>query len=97
MCGDEGLVPTSQSTLDDDGILYYKYFSGDEVIDENFEVPLTGLYQYKLFYCPATNPTKERPKSGEANFKMNGYIQFINPYGHLPGQYFFFLPVCIFA
>ncbi|KAF0982101.1 hypothetical protein FDP41_011962 [Naegleria fowleri] len=72
-------------------ILLYRSLTPDDEINENFEIAKTDFYVFLLHYCPPTETSVPNlPKT--VSFFLNGEVQFINPYGHLPGQYFFFMP-----
>ena len=89
----EGLEKNSAFPIYEESreILVYKTIEVDELFDESVEVPKSDMYEFYLQYCA--------PSSGEIpndlTFFLQGDIEFINPYGHLPGQYFFFMPVSI--
>ncbi|KAG2388173.1 hypothetical protein C9374_001023 [Naegleria lovaniensis] len=72
-------------------ILLYRSLTPDDDIDENFEISETDFYSFILHYCPPID-TSMPNLPNTVSFFLNGEVQFINPYGHLPGQYFFFMP-----
>jgi hypothetical protein len=63
----------------------------NELIEQSIIINKTNFYQMYLIKCPSSNSNSNL--NNEINLKWNGKIEFNNPYGGLPGEFFFYLPV----
>ncbi|KAL9645542.1 hypothetical protein ABK040_000606 [Willaertia magna] len=63
-------------------------FDESLIIKDDILITQTDLYEYYLISCPNKNI-----KENEFILNIKGHLKFMNPFGHLPGQYFFVLPV----